>query len=110
MRLDRNWRSRFGGNIGQELNALADAIRASQVIRSAGMQTKETSTGTVIIPKASAGNSEQKNIDIEYMVISDPTESDLPSNFDVTTWNQLQQMVLLGTPSDADGNTTSDTK
>ena len=57
----RDKRSSFGGKLGEEINALWDAVIANQVIPSDGMSLKHTSSGTILKPQVAGGGNLTEN-------------------------------------------------
>jgi len=55
-------RSSFGGKLGEEFNAIWSALIANQIIPADGMEVNQTSSGTVLKPKTTGGNTDGDTI------------------------------------------------
>jgi hypothetical protein len=117
MKLDRSWKSAFSGSLGLEINKIADAIRAAQIIPAAGVRTAHTSTGTIVTPEEvpSSTTVAATTAVVEWHKIVAPTAAELsqlennegieiPTGYDVATWSNDKELMVLGQPCDVEGN------
>jgi hypothetical protein len=119
MKLDRSWKSAFSGSLGLEINKLADAIRAAQIIPAAGVKTVQTSTGTIVTPDevSTSATVEATTAVVEWAKVVAPNLElatlenndglDVITGYNPANWSNDKELMVLTQPCSIDGSAIS---